>query len=147
MNRKSDTTTLQKVELLLKQYPEIEELEVLSVDICGHFFGKRYPIDKIKSFIQDGLAFPMSMFVLGARGESLNAIYYGVDDGDPDAHFNIISDSFSVNTWGNRPRLQVMATSESDGQPVFFEPRNVLSRVLKAFEKHNWRPMVGKSVV
>lgn len=143
MNQKSGNPILQKAAALLKQYPEIEELEVLCVDISGHFFGKRYPVEKIKSFIKDGLAFPMSMFVLGARGEPLDDIYYGAEDGDPDAHFNLIGDSLAVNTWGNKPRLQVMSTSVNDGQPVFFEPRNVLSHVLNSFEKNKWRPMVA----
>ena len=74
----------QKIDQLLKAHPEIEELEVLSVDISGHFFGKRYPIGKLKTFAKEGLAFPMSMFVLSTLGDSLEGIHYGVDDGDPD---------------------------------------------------------------
>ncbi|MCP4187052.1 MAG: glutamine synthetase [Gammaproteobacteria bacterium] len=143
MNKKSDQPFLTKVESLLNKHAGIDELEVLCVDLCGHFFGKRYPVEKIKSFARDGLALPMSMFVLSTVGEALDGIYYGVDDGDPDAHFHIIEDSLAVNTWGSKPRLQVMVTSTNDNKPVYFEPRNVLERVLKQFEKKNWRPMVA----
>lgn len=143
MTQKRKLDLSRKVDQLLSANPDIKELEVLSVDISGHFFGKRYPVDKLKTFAKEGLAFPMSMFVLGTLGDSLEGIHYGIDDGDPDAHFTLIADSLSINNWGKRPRIQVMATSNQEGQPVFFEPRNVLAKVLKAFEKHNWRPMVA----
>ncbi len=143
MTNKSDQLFLTKVDALLKEYAEIDEVEVLCVDLCGHFFGKRYPVEKIKSFARDGLALPKSMFVLSTVGEALDGIYYGADDGDPDAHFDLIEDSLSVNNWGNQPRLQVMITSSSREDPVYFEPRNVLERVLKLLEKKNWRPMVA----
>ncbi len=133
----------QKIDDLLSAHPQIEELEVLAVDFSGHFFGKRYPIDKLKTFAKEGLALPMSMFLLSTLGEPLDGMYYGIDDGDPDAHFSLIPESLSINDWGKRLRIQVMATSTQDDQPVFFEPRNVLARVLLAFEKHNWHPMVA----
>lgn len=143
MNSKNNSNFSLKIDKLLSAHPDIDELEVLAVDISGHFFGKRYPIDKLKVFAKEGLALPMSMFLLSTLGEPLEGMHYGIDDGDPDAHFNLIPDSLSINSWGKRPRMQVMATSTQDNQPVFFEPRNVLSRVLQAFEKHNWRPMVA----
>jgi len=143
MNQDSSNVFLEQVDTLMGNCPDIEELEVLAVDFSGHFFGKRYPVNKIKSFAKDGLAFPMSMFVLSTLGEPIDGIYYGIEDGDPDAHFTLIADSLSVCTWGNKPRLQIMATSKNDGKPVYFEPRNVLARVLQQFEQHDWQPMVA----
>ncbi len=140
---KKDNGLTQEIDDLLSANPEVVELEVLAVDISGHFFGKRYPIEKLKTFAREGLAFPMSMFVLSTLGEPLEGLHYGIDDGDPDAHFTLIPGSLSINTWGKRPRVQVMATSSQDNQPVFFEPRNVLARVVQAFEKHGWLPMVA----
>ncbi len=140
---KKDTELTQEIDELLSAHPQIVELEVFAVDISGHFFGKRYPIDKLRTFAREGLAFPMSMFVLSTLGEPLAGIHYGIDDGDPDAHFTLIPGSLSINSWGKRPRVQVMATSTQDKQPVFFEPRNVLARVIQAFEKHRWLPMVA----
>jgi len=143
MTQQSHDVLLEQVDKLLAKHPDIDELEVLTVDINGHFFGKRYPVNKMKSFARDGLAFPRSMFVLSTLGEPLDSLYYGIDDGDPDAHFTLIADSLSIYSWGNKPRLQIMATSNNDDQPVYFEPRNVLARVLQQFEKHKWQPMVA----
>ncbi len=143
MTPKKDTALMQEIDELLSAHPHIKELEVLAIDISGHFFGKRYPISKLKSFAAEGLAFPMSMLVLSVIGELLAGIHYGADDGDPDAHFSLIPGSLSVINWGKRPRIQAIATSNQNGEAVFFEPRNVLARVLQAFEKQKWQPMVA----
>jgi glutamine synthetase len=143
MKQDSADQLVQTVNNFLSDNPGIDELEVLSVDICGHFFGKRYPIAKLKSFAKDGLAMPMSMFVLDTLGNSLPGISYGDDDGDPDAHFYLIGDSLCLNDWGSKPRAQIMATSFQGAEPTFFEPRNVLNRVLKAYEGKKLQPTVA----
>ena len=60
MKQNSDGQLAQEIAEFIQKNPEIDEFEVLVVDIGGHFFGKRYPIAKLKSFAHDGLAFPMS---------------------------------------------------------------------------------------
>ena len=124
-------------------HPRLDEVEVLATDICGHYFGKRYPIDKLEAFARDGLAFPASMFVLSTLGEPLEGIRYGIDDGDPDAHFYLVPDSLCVNDWGNRPRAQVLATTAGGDHPAWFEPRCVLKKVVDAYAARNWRPMTA----
>ena len=126
-----------------KKFPTIREFEVVSVDISGHFFGKRYPIAKLEPFATEGLAFPRSMFVLSTPGDPLPAMPYGNADGDPDAHFFLIPGSLCVNDWGNQSRAQVMATSYSDNEPTFFEPRNILKKVLQTYAHNKWQPMVA----
>jgi len=143
MNSKSDNLLQQEIEHFKQKYPDITELEVIAVNISGHFFGKRYPITKLESFAEDGLAFPMSTFVLSNLGESLDGISYGNDDGDPDAHFYLIPGSLCLNAWGSRPRAQMMATSFNGDEPTFFEPRNLLKKVLQVFEDKKWHPMVA----
>ena len=143
MKQHSNNLLLKRVDAFLSSNPDIDELEVLSVDICGHFFGKRYPIAKLRSFAKDGLAMPMSMFVLDTLGCPLAGISYGEDDGDPDAHFYLIEASLCINDWGSKPRAQVMATSEQGNEPTFFEPRNILLKVIKAFETQGWFPTVA----
>jgi glutamine synthetase len=132
-----------EIKQFCKKYPDIRELEVIAVDISGHFFGKRYPIAKLETFAAEGLAFPRSMFVLSTVGEQLPGMPYGNEDGDPDAHFFLIPGSLCINDWGNQPRAQVMATSDSDNEPTFFEPRNVLKKVLRAYADNKWQPMVA----
>jgi glutamine synthetase len=143
MKKTKNSPLMSIVDEFLNANPAIEEVEVLSVDLCGHFFGKRYPISKLKSFAKDGLAMPMSMFVLDTLGTPLTGISFGDDDGDPDAHFYLIADSLCINDWGSKPRAQIMATSYQGDSPTFFEPRNVLESILKAYEAKNLRPTVA----
>jgi len=143
MKQSSSDLLHKEIKKFRQKHPGINELEVIAVDISGHFFGKRYPIARLESFATDGLAFPRSMFVLSTLGESLPDMHYGNDDGDPDAHFFLIAGSLCVNDWGSQPRAQVMATSHSDNQPTFFEPRNVLKKVLQAYTDRKWLPMVA----
>lgn len=143
MKQASSDQLHNEIKKLRQKYPAIGEFEVIVADISGHFFGKRYPIAKLESFATEGLAFPRSMFVLSTLGEPLPEMAYGNDDGDPDAHFFLIPGSLCVNDWGNQFRAQVMATSYSENELTFFEPRNVLRKVLQAFTDKKWRPMVA----
>jgi len=143
MAHTKNSQLISKVEDFLIANPAIETVEVLSVDICGHFFGKRYPISKLKSFARDGLAMPMSMFVLDTLGTPLAGISFGDDDGDPDAHFYLIEDTLCLNDWGSKPRAQIMATSFMSDSATFFEPRNVLQSVLNTYKARNLRPTVA----
>jgi glutamine synthetase len=127
----------------LESNPGVKQVEVLATDICGHFFGKRYPIDKLPDFAEDGLAMPAAMFVLNTLGEPLDGLHYGIDDGDPDAHFYLVPGSLALTDWGSSARAQMLATTCSDAQPAHFEPRYVLQKVLEAFAVKKWRPMVA----
>jgi len=132
-----------EIETFLAANPELKQVEILATDLCGHFFGKRYPIAKLSSFAEEGLAMPASMFVLNTLGEPLEGIRYGIDDGDPDAHFYLIPGSLCVNNWGNKPRAQMLATTCEDAKPTFFEPRYVLQRVIDSFAAREWHPVVA----
>ena len=143
MNHPDSNQLKREITRFLKANPEVKQFEVLASDICGHFFGKRYPISKLATFAQEGLAMPASMFVLSTLGEPLDGLHYGIDDGDPDAHFYLVPGSLCLTKWGNRPRAQVLATTCSSDQPSYFEPRHVLQRVVAAFAARKWQPMVA----
>jgi glutamine synthetase len=143
MNHQYSNLLKREITRFLKANPGIKQFEVLASDVCGHFFGKRYPISKLTTFAQEGLAMPASMFVLSALGEPLEGIHYGIDDGDPDAHFYLVPGSLCLTNWGNRPRAQVLATTCSGDQPSYFEPRQVLQKVVTAFTARKWQPMVA----
>ncbi len=143
MKQASSGQLEKEIKKFRQEHPDVSELEVISVDIGGHFFGKRYPIAKLESFSKEGLAFPRSMFVYSTVGEPLTGILYGNDDGDPDAHFFLIPGSLCLNDWGSQPRAQMMATSYSDDEPTYFEPRNVLKKALEAYAGYKWQPIVA----
>ncbi len=132
-----------EINRFLQENPQISQFEVLATDICGHHFGKRYPIDKLLSFASEGLAMPASMFVLNTLGEPLEELHFGIDDGDPDAHFYLVPGSLCVNDWGSQPRAQVIASTCGGEQPAWFEPRQVLQQVVDAYAARKWRPMVA----
>ncbi len=143
MQPESRQQLTEEIDHLLKTNPDIDEFEVLVVDICGHFFGKRYPISKLHSFAREGLAFPASMFVLDSIGQAIPEISFGWDDGDPDGHFELVPGSFSLNDWSSKPRAQILATTSASDEPSFFEPRQVLYKILQAYLAKKWRPMVA----
>ena len=143
MQAESSDQLTREISQFLQANPDIDEFEVLVTDINGHFFGKRYPIAKLSSFAREGLAFPASMFLLNAIGEPLEGMYYGIDDGDPDAYFYLVPGSLSLNNWGSKTRAQVIATTSTGSEPTYFEPRSVLDQVLQAFSAKKWRPMVA----
>ena len=143
MKQASSDQLAKEIKLFCQEHPDISELEVNAVDIGGRFFGKRYPIAKLESFSKEGLAFPRSMFVYSTVGEPLTGIHYGNDDGDPDALFFLIPGSLCLNDWGSQPRAQILATSFDEGEPTYFEPRNVLNKSLQAYTDQNLQPVVA----
>jgi glutamine synthetase len=143
MKQASSDQLAKEIKLFRQEHPDISELEVNAVDIGGRFFGKRYPIAKLESFSKEGLAFPRSMFVYSTVGEPLTGIHYGNDDGDPDALFFLIPGSLCLNDWGSQPRAQILATSFDEGEPTYFEPRNVLNKSLQAYTDQNLQPVVA----
>jgi len=143
MQQESSDQLSQEISQFLQKNPKIDEIEILVTDMNGHFFGKRYPLAKLSSMASEGLAFPASMFLLSSIGEPLQGMYYGIDDGDPDAHFYLVAGSLSLNNWGSKVRAQVIATTSTGSEPTYFEPRSVLDKVLQAFSAKKWRPMVA----
>jgi len=143
MKPSNNTTLSADIDRFLRDNPGVKQVEVLATDICGHFFGKRYPIEKLTSFASEGLAMPASMFVLNTLGEPMEGIPYGIEDGDPDGHFYLVPGSLCLNKWGNRPRAQILATTCGDRQPSFFEPRYILQQVIDGFARHQWYPVVA----
>jgi glutamine synthetase len=143
MKDKNSKQLKAEIESFLSANPDLKQVEILATDLCGHFFGKRYPISKLAAFADEGLAMPASMFVLSTMGEPLDGIPYGIDDGDPDGHFYLIPGSLCLNNWGNKPRAQMLATTCEYESPSFFEPRYVLQKVIDSFAARQWHPMVA----
>lgn len=132
-----------EIEQFLGANPKLKQVEILATDLCGHFFGKRYPTTKLSAFAREGLTMPASMFVLNTLGEPLEGIRYGIDDGDPDVHFHLIPGSLCLNNWGNKPRAQMLASTCEDDSPAYFEPRYVLQQVVDNFAARDWHPVVA----
>ncbi|MBO6504350.1 MAG: glutamine synthetase [Kordiimonadaceae bacterium] len=130
------------VDTLLEQAPDIEYLEVLAPNLAGDLFGKRYPLDQLNALLKDGMSMPRAMFVLSSTSESI-AEYTGMgaDDGDPDIAVSIVPETIGFADWGEKPIAQALITCSSQNE--VFDPRSILARVLKEYEKAKLKPVVA----
>lgn len=128
----------------LKAHPETAAIDAIFSDLSGVVRGKRYPIAQAAKLFGDGVAFPASVFLLSAFGESQDPEGRGFSDGDPDELAKVIPGTLQPVPWAEQPIAQVMLTLEAmDGTPYPFEPRNVLKSVLARVAELKLRPVVA----
>lgn len=128
----------------LEQYPDTQYLDVLYCDLSCVIRGKRYPISQAGKVFNSGMMTPGSCFLLGVNGESMDPEGMGFSDGDPDEVGKAIPGTLVNTPWAQLPTAQVMLTLESlSAEPYYYEPRNVLKRVLSQFESIGLKPMVA----
>ena len=128
----------------LKQYPDTKYLDVCYCDLSCVIRGKRYPIHQAKKVFESGMMSPGSTFLLAVTGESMDPEGMGFSDGDPDELGLPIPGTLVAAPWAQLPTAQVMVTLQSlEGEPYYFEPRNVLKRVLEKFSELELTPVVA----
>ena len=132
------------LDTLLSDYPDIRYLDVFYPDLSCVFRGKRYPVEQAEKIFDTGMMTPGSSFLLSVTGESMDPEGMGFSDGDPDEMGMPLIDTLVPAPWTQVPTAQVMLTLQSlNGTPFYYEPRNVLKRVLEKFESTGIRPMVA----
>jgi glutamine synthetase len=128
----------------MRLYPETGALDAILADLSGVVRGKRYPIAELGKVMQSGFAIPGSIFMLDTQGESHDPDGIGFSDGDPDCLVKVIPGSLKPVPWAQRPLAQVMVTlEEADGTPYYYEPRNVLRRVVERLDALGLTPVVA----
>ncbi len=128
----------------LAKCPDAKAVDCFFADLSGVVRGKRYPIDQLDKILKGGLAFPGSVFLLDTKGESHDPNGRGFSDGDPDNKALPIPGTLKPAPWSKSPLVQVMLTLiEDDGSPYYFEPRNVLRRVMARFAELELTPVVA----
>ena len=106
--------------------------------------GKRYPIDLADKIFTDGMMLPGSSVLLAVTGDSHDPEGLGFSDGDPDEVAIPIDGTLVPAVWARYPTAQVMLTLQSlNAKPYYFEPRNVLARVIERFGELGLRPVVA----
>ncbi|BBD36532.1 glutamine synthetase [Aminobacter sp. Y103A] len=124
----------------------IEDIECITPDQAGVARGKMMPSSKFTS--NTSLALPSAPFMMTISGvypEDGNGFEYPEDDGD----LKLVPDlsTLSVVPWEDDPTAQVICDLvHQDGRPVEFTPRNVLKRVVVAYEKVGLRPVVAPEI-
>ncbi|MGF6693376.1 glutamine synthetase [Metapseudomonas resinovorans] len=144
------TTTNQYPDLLSEvrafraQYPEVRYVDLICLDIPGHFYGKRYPVEMVEKVAAGSpLKVPQNCVLLGTQGGLYPIGDYCFNDGDPDAPRRLVPGTLKPVRWEKEPLGQMLITSDGTEAPIEFEPREVLARVLQRLEKRGIRPVVA----
>ncbi|OEC33866.1 glutamine synthetase [Pseudomonas cuatrocienegasensis] len=135
---------LSEVRAFRSAHPEVRYVDLISLDIPGHFYGKRYPIDMLEKVAAGGpLKIPQNCVLLGVQGGLHPIGDYCFNDGDPDAPRRLIPGTLKPVRWESQPLGQMLISSDGTEAPIEFEPREVLARVLKRLEARGIRPVVA----
>lgn len=142
-NNVAGQQVLQEIQHFIQQNPETTEVDLLSMNISGQFFGKRYPITDLEKLTESGIKLPRAMPLMNAMGIPMAVDKYGFGDGDPDHTFFPVPGSLCSIPWDKTPRAQMLVSSAGTKIPLFFEPRDVLSQLLRQCTQQNIYPTVA----
>ncbi|HSX89126.1 MAG TPA: glutamine synthetase family protein [Pseudomonas sp.] len=135
---------LDEVRAFRATHPEVGYVDLISLDIPGHFYGKRYPIDMLEKVAAGSpLKLPQNCVLLGTQGGLYPIGDYCFHDGDPDALRRLIPGTLKPVRWEAQPLGQMLISSDGTAAPIEFEPREVLARVLKRLEQRGIRAVVA----
>ena len=135
---------LAEVRAFRQRNPEVRYVDLISLDIPGHFYGKRYPIDMLEKVAGGSvLKLPQNCVLLGVQGGLFKIGDYCFNDGDPDAVRRLVPGTLKPVTWEGRPLGQMLITSDGTDQPIVFEPREVLAQVLARLARKGIHPVVA----
>ena len=135
---------LAEVRAFRQRNPEVRYVDLTSLDIPGHFYGKRYPIDMLEKVAGGSvLKLPQNCVLLGVQGGLFKIGDYCFNDGDPDAVRRLVPGTLKPVTWEGQPLGQMLITSDGTDQPIVFEPREVLARVLARLARKGIHPVVA----
>ncbi|PHP66272.1 glutamine synthetase [Zhengella mangrovi] len=124
----------------------IEDIECITPDQAGVARGKMMPSKKFTS--NTSLALPSAIFMTTISGdypEESETFQYPEDDGD----LKLMPDlsTLAVVPWESDPTAQVICDMvHQDGREVEFTPRNVLKRVIRAYDKLGLKPVVAPEI-
>jgi glutamine synthetase len=135
---------LSEVRAFRAAYPEVRYVDLICLDIPGHFYGKRYPVEMLEKVAGGSLLkLPQNCILLGVQGGLYPIGDYCFNDGDPDAVRRLIAGTLKPVRWESQLLGQMLISSDGTAAPIVFEPREVLARVLKRFERRGIRPVVA----
>ncbi len=78
---------LAEVRTFRQNHPDVRYVDLIALDIPGHFYGKRYPIEMLEKVAAGSpLKLPQNAVLLGAQGGLFKIGDYCFNDGDPDAN-------------------------------------------------------------
>jgi glutamine synthetase len=135
---------LDEVRAFRAAHPQVGYVDLLSLDIPGHFYGKRYPIEMLEKVAAGSpLKLPQNCALLGTQGGLYPIGDYCFHDGDPDALRRLIPGTLKPVSWEAQPLGQMLISSDGTDAPIPFEPREVLAQVMARLDKRGIRAVVA----
>ncbi len=135
---------LAEVRAFRQRYPEVRYVDLISLDIPGHFYGKRYPVEMLEKVAAgSALKLPQNCVLLGVQGGLFKIGDYCFNDGDPDAVRRLVPGTLKPVSWEAQPLGQMLITSHGTEKPIVFEPRQVLAQVLERLAGKGIHPVVA----
>ncbi len=125
---------LNDFEELVKKHPDLQYIDAIFFDNCGHARGKRFTREEGEKVYTQGMQIPESCFLLNVDGDSSDPCGRGMEDGDPDGTLFPIPGTTAIVPWRMEKSGQVLTRMFSDdGTPCLVDPRNVASMVVNQF--------------
>jgi glutamine synthetase len=125
--------------------PDIEGIDAFVMDCNGTVLGKRVAIEDAAKIFKDGVQFSASAPIADCRGLGHNPLGIGTSDGDPDGTALPLARTLRRMTWTRAPLAQVACSMRdiSTLEPLWFDPREVLRRVVGQCTAAGIRPVVA----
>ena len=129
----------------LTQHPQTSHLDVLIIDLCGNPIGKRLPRSSMDSMFSGGTPVCAAMQLVDVMGNTADPKGYGFSDGDPDAFARPIYNTLVPIPWlaGNKSQVLCEFVGSMDGQPLWYEPRQILKKVIDRFAQTGYKPRLA----
>ena len=129
----------------LQAYPDTSHVDVLIIDLCGNAIGKRLPASALQALFATGSPVCAAMQLVDAMGNTADPMGYGFSDGDPDAYAIPLAGTLRPVPWlsGNKSQVLCEYVGAADGKPLWFEPRQLLKRVLERFAELDLKPQIA----
>ena len=133
-------------EAFLKAHPDLSHLDILIIDLCGNAIGKRQPASSLRSVFEQGTPVCGAMQLVDIMGNTSDPMGYGFSDGDPDAFAVPVPGTLSLVPWlsGNKCQVLCEFIDAVNRKPLWYEPRQVLSKILAKFSELNLVPRLAK---
>lgn len=128
----------------LRQYPDVQTLELLTSDLNGMIRGKRIERPMFESVFAEGVALPGSLYALDATGTTIEETGLGLETGDSDRICYPIAGTLSITPWQKDRAQAIISMYEQDGTtPFCADPRQVLVHQLQQFASLGLQPVVA----
>ena len=134
-----------ELQQFLKAYPNTSHIDVLIIDLCGNAIGKRLPASAMHALFNKGTPVCGAMQLVDVMGNTNDPMGFGFSDGDPDAFAMPVPGSLCQVPWARGSKSQVLCEfmGSGDGNPLWYEPRQVLKNVLDKFANLQLTPVLA----